>query len=96
MQRMRTNVDDGSIVPMSMGSNVLCQGIYTLLDDIVKYLPSPEGREIAGINMKTKEIYQANYDFSKAKSAYIFKTIVDPFIGKVFPHQGLLRCSEAG
>lgn len=79
---MRTNVDDGSIVPMSMGSNVLCQGIYTLLDDIVKYLPSPEGREIAGINMKTKEIYQANYDFAKAKSAFIFKTIVDPFIGK--------------
>ncbi len=79
---MRTNINDGSIVPMSMGSNVLCQGIYTLLDDIVKYLPSPENREIAGVNMKTKEVFQANYDFSKAKSAYIFKTIVDPFIGK--------------
>ena len=79
---LRTNVDDGTIVPMSMGSNVLCQGIYTLLDDIVKYLPSPESRKVAGINMKTKEIFQADYDFSKAKSAYIFKTIVDPFIGK--------------
>ena len=79
---MRTNINDGSIVPMSMGSNVLCQGIYTLLDDIVKYLPSPENREIAGVNMKTKEVFQANYDFAKAKSAYIFKTIVDPFIGK--------------
>ena len=32
--------------------------------------------------MKTNEIFQANYDFSKAKSAYVFKTIVDPFIGK--------------
>jgi elongation factor G len=32
--------------------------------------------------MKTNEIYAANYDFAKAKSAYIFKTIVDPFIGK--------------
>lgn len=79
---LRTNVNDGSIVPMSMGSSLLCQGIYTLLDDIVKYMPSPENREIAGINMKTNEIYQANYDFSKAKSAYIFKTIVDPYIGK--------------
>ena len=79
---LRTNINDGSIVPMSMGSNILGQGIYTLLDDIVKYLPSPEGREIAGINMKTKDIYQANYDFAKAKSAFIFKTIVDPFIGK--------------
>ena len=79
---LRTNVIDGSIVPISMGSNTLCQGTYTLLDDIVKYLPSPENKELVGINMKTNEIFQANYDFSKAKSAYVFKTIVDPFIGK--------------
>lgn len=79
---LRTNVCDGSIVPMSMGSNTLCQGVYTLLDDIIKYFPSPENREVAGINMKTGEIYHADYDFSKAKSAYIWKTIVDPFIGK--------------
>ncbi|WMC92442.1 elongation factor G [Kineothrix sp. MB12-C1] len=79
---LRTNIIDGTIVPMTMGSSVLCQGIYTLLDDIVKYMPNPESKEIAGINLKTNEIFQANYDFSKAKSAYIFKTIVDPFIGK--------------
>lgn len=79
---LRSNVIDGTIVPMTMGSSLLCQGIYTLLDDIVKYMPSPENKEIAGINLKTNEIYQADYDFSKAKSAYIFKTIVDPFIGK--------------
>ena len=79
---LRNNVMEGSVVPMSMGSNVLCQGIYTLLDDIVKYMPSPENREMAGINLKTNEIFAANYDFAKTKSAYIFKTIVDPFIGK--------------
>ena len=37
---------------------------------------------MAGVDLKTNEIFQANFDFSKAKSAYIFKTIVDPFIGK--------------
>ena len=79
---LRINVCDGTIVPMSMGSNVLCQGVYTLLDDIVKYMPSPENREVAGIHMKTSEIYHADYDFAKAKSAYIWKTIIDPFIGK--------------
>ncbi|MGN1171689.1 MAG: elongation factor G [Lachnospiraceae bacterium] len=79
---VRINVMEGSIVPMSMGSNILCQGIYTLLDDIVKYFPSPENREMAGVNLKTNEIFQADYDFAKAKSAYVFKTIVDPFIGK--------------
>lgn len=79
---LRSNVLDGTIVPISMGSNTLCQGTYALLDDIVKYLPSPENRKLAGFNMKTNEVFEANYDFSKPKSAYVFKTIVDPFIGK--------------
>ncbi|MBQ2276884.1 MAG: elongation factor G, partial [Lachnospiraceae bacterium] len=79
---LRVNINDGSIVPISMGSNILSQGTYTLLDDIVKYLPSPENKQIAGFNMKTNEVFEANYDFSKAKSAYVFKTIADVFIGK--------------
>ena len=94
---LRTNVCDGSIVPMTMGSNTLCQGIYTLLDDIVKYMPSPENREVAGINMKTNEIYHADYDFAKAKSAYIWKTIVDPFIGKyslIKVNSGVLKTDD--
>lgn len=79
---LRNNIDEGAIVPITMGSNTLCQGTYALLDDIVKYMPSPESKQIAGFNMKNNEIFEANYDFAKAKSAYIFKTIVDPFIGK--------------
>ena len=94
---LRTNVCDGSIVPMTMGSNILCQGMYTLLDDIVKYMPSPENREVAGINLKTNEIYRADYDFAKAKSAYIWKTIVDPFIGKyslIKVNSGVLKTDD--
>lgn len=94
---LRTNVCDGTIVPMSMGSNTLCQGVYTLLDDIVKYMPSPENRKVAGINMKTNEIYNADYDFSKAKSAYIWKTMVDPFIGKyslIKVNSGVLKTDD--
>ncbi len=79
---LRSNILDGSIVPITMGSNLLCQGVFTLLDDIVKYMPSPENKEIVGISLKNNEIFEANYDFSKAKSAFIFKSIVDPFIGK--------------
>ena len=82
MAALTMNVDDGSIVPVAMGSPVNFQGVINLLDDIVQYFPSPDKRKIAGINMKTSEIYEANYDFAKAKSAFVFKTIVDPFIGK--------------
>ena len=94
---LRINVCDGQIVPMTMGSNTLCQGIYTLLDDIIKYLPSPENRTVAGINMKTNEIYNSDYDFSKAKSAYIWKTIVDPYIGKyslIKVNSGVLKTDD--
>ena len=65
-----------------MGSPVQLRGVANLLDDIVQYFPSPDKRSVAGINTKTNEIFEANYDFAKAKSAQVFKTIVDPFIGK--------------
>ncbi|MGI6017845.1 MAG: elongation factor G [Marvinbryantia sp.] len=82
MAALTVNVSDGSIVPVAMGSPVNLYGVANLLDDMVQYFPSPDKRTIAGINRKTNEIYQANYDFAKAKSAFVFKTIVDPFIGK--------------
>lgn len=79
---LRVNVLDGSIVPVLMGSNILARGIYTLMADIIKYFPSPDKRTCVGIHTTTNEVFEANYDFAKAKSAYIFKTIVDPYIGK--------------
>ncbi len=79
---VRANILDGSIIPVEMGASTECRGVFTLLDDIVKYMPSAESREMNGINMKTNEIFEANFDFSKPKSAFIFKTISDPFIGR--------------
>lgn len=79
---LRVSVYDGSIVPVLMGSNTLARGMYTLMADIIKYFPSPDKCKCAGINTTNNEVFEADYDFSKAKSAYIFKTIVDPYIGK--------------
>ena len=79
---MRTEVMEGDIVPVAMGSNVQAQGVANLLSDIVRFFPSPDKRTCAGINRTTNDIFEANYDFSKAKTAYVFKTMVDPFIGK--------------
>lgn len=96
-QALRVNVADGSMVPVMMGSNILARGMYTLLVDIVKYLPSPEKRSCAGISAKTNEVFEADYDFSKPKSAYIWKTIVDPFIGKyslIKVNSGVLKTDD--
>ncbi len=96
-QALRVNVIDGSMVPVLMGSNLLARGMYTLMTDIVKYFPSPDKRACAGINVKTNEVYEADYDFSKSKSAYVFKTIVDPFIGKyslIKVNSGVLKTDD--
>ena len=96
-QALRVNVADGSIIPVLMGSNLMARGIYTLLVDIVKYLPGPDKRSCAGINAKTNEVYPADYDFAKPKSAYVFKTIVDPFIGKyslIKVNSGVLKTDD--
>lgn len=79
---MRTQVMDGSIVPVAMGSNTEAQGVANLLSDIVRFFPSPDKRSCVGFNRKTNDIFEGNYDFAKPKSAYVFKTMVDPFIGK--------------
>ena len=94
---LRVNVAEGTIVPVLMGSNVLARGMYTLMVDIVKYFPSPEKCKVAGINAKTNEVYEADYDFAKPKSAYVFKTIVDPFIGKyslIKVNSGVLKTDD--
>jgi small GTP-binding protein domain len=79
---MAMNVKDGVLVPVCMGAPVMLYGVSNLLDDICGYFPAPNERERAGIIKATSEIFEANYDFTKAKTATIFKTMVDPFLGK--------------
>ena len=79
---LAANVQDASIVPVCMGSPINLRGVSNLLDDICGYFPSPDKRSCNGISQKTNEIFEANYDFAKAKSAYVWKSIVDPFLGK--------------
>ncbi len=81
-EALRVSVKDGSIVPVLMGSNTLARGMFTLMVDIIKYFPSPAECKCAGINTENNEVFEADYDFSKPKSAYVFKTIADPYIGK--------------
>ena len=79
---LKTAVSDGSVVPVVPGCSTAVAGVSTLLDDIVKYFPAPSDCKITGTNVKTGDAFEADYDASKEKSAYVFKSIVDPFIGK--------------
>ena len=82
MMAASMNIADGSIVPVSMGAPNILYGVTNLLDDIVDFLPDPTRKERTGMLKDTGELFHADYDFSKGKSALVFKTIMDPFIGK--------------
>ncbi len=79
---MKANVRTNKIVPVIMGAAPEYKNIHNLLNDIVELFAAPNTRTCAGINQKTNAIFEGNYDFAKAKSAYVFKTIADPYIGK--------------
>lgn len=79
---LRQNVIDHTMVPVLCGSGLYAQGSNMLLEAIVKYFPSPSKLEIPGVNTKTNEIFEANFDESKPMTARVFKTIADPFIGR--------------
>lgn len=79
---LRTHVKDGSIVPVLMGSGYSAQGVKGLLNSIVQYLPSPAEREVRGKDLRNSEVFEADYKAELPFSARVFKTIVDPFIGK--------------
>lgn len=79
---LRSHVIEGNIVPILLGSGINCQGFASLLQAIDKYFPSPDRYECIGVDTSTGERFTAKYNDDVSLSARVFKTIVDPFIGK--------------
>ncbi len=79
---LREHVIDGSIVPVMLGSGINCQGAKMLLQGIDRYFPSPDRFECIGVDISTGERFVAKYNDEVSLSMRVFKTIVDPFIGK--------------
>ncbi len=83
-QGVRDGVLQGTLFPVLYGSSTRLIGIAQLLDAVVDYLPSSlEGDEVQGKNPVTGEGEKRPNDPSAPFSAYVFKTIIDPFTGKL-------------
>ncbi|NLJ66069.1 MAG: elongation factor G [Clostridiales bacterium] len=81
---VRQGVLDGDIVPILCGSAVNNVGVGVLLDEVVNFLPSPCDRpSFKGTNPKTEEEIRREMKVDEPFSALVFKTIVDPFVGKL-------------
>lgn len=76
-------VRSGDIMPVFSGSAENQFGIERLLDLIVEYFPSYEEKgTIEAKNPKGEEVLM-NTNEEEDFSAFVFKTIVDPFVGRI-------------
>lgn len=70
-------VADSSAVPVLCGCALDLKGVRLLQDTIMRFIPSSENKEFEGID----DIRVCSED--EPFSAYVFKTISDPFAGKL-------------
>lgn len=74
----------GEIAPVMCGSALNGIGVETLLEDIVECFPSPNNIEfLKAKNIKNNNEVEIKIDEAAPFSAFVFKTIADPFVGKM-------------
>ncbi len=80
----KKGVIDREIVPVLCGSAIYTTGISVLMDTMTTLFPAPNETGTSKVIHKQtdKEEYISTSDLNK-KSIFVFKTVVDPFIGKL-------------
>ena len=77
-------VANGDIFPILVVSSLKNIGITSVLDMCLNYLPSPTDAPIrVGISPKTNEEITRPMAVESPLAGYIFKTIIDPFVGTI-------------
>ncbi|MCX7715344.1 MAG: elongation factor G [Clostridia bacterium] len=80
---VRKGVKDGSILPVYCGSAIDNIGVLSLMDSIGKYLPAPNEIDEVAYHSKTGEPVKVVQEVGGITAAIIFKTIADPYVGKM-------------
>ena len=80
---LRTAVLNDEIIPVIVGSATKNIGVQTLFDMFIHYLPSPADlKPLEAHDESGKEVVRAT-DENEPFSAYVFKTVVDPYSGTI-------------
>ena len=83
VEGLRSATAAGKIFPLLCTSGALDIGVQPLLDAIVNYVPSPAARPIKMVNARTGEEVERPLSESGPGSAFVWKTIADPFAGRI-------------
>lgn len=74
-------VKQAKVFPVFVGSALQNIGVDKLLDNVVKYLPAPNFRNKTGVNPNNGDLIERK--ISDPFSGQIWKTMVDPFVGRM-------------
>lgn len=80
---LRKGVLDGELIPVLVGSATKNIGIHTMLNMFIDYLPNPSDLKPYEAEDEKGEIVERKTTTEEPFSAYVFKTIVDPYSGVI-------------
>ncbi len=80
---LSAGVLDGSLVPVAPVSSISGIGVSPLLFVLSHYMPSPAGKVSAGVDPKGGAEATRTCESGAPFSAQVFKTLADPFVGKL-------------
>ena len=80
---VKSGLKEGEAVPIMGGSALQNMGVINLMHEIVDLLPSPLERRPVMASDASGEVQSIVCDVNKPFSAQVFKTVADPFVGKL-------------
>ncbi len=83
VEGMRNGVKNGLITPILCGSAVNLQALDMLLFNMRKLLPSPSHDVLELETADGSDVVSVKCDENDPTAAYVFKTVADPFVGKL-------------
>ena len=80
-EALATGIREAKVFPVFVGSALKNIGVKKFLNILVEFFPAPDSKSYQGINPKTDELVERK--ISEPFSGQIFKTMVDPFVGRM-------------
>jgi elongation factor G len=92
---LQKSVRAARIFPLVCASGLLNVGIQSLADAVLSYLPSPADRPVKGKNPKSGEEITREVTDSGPHAAFVWKTVADPFAGRITMFRVMLGALKA-
>ncbi len=80
---LKRGIAAGRVFPVLCASATSNIGMQPLLDALVAYVPSPAERPLKGKDIKSGDEITVDASSSGPASAFIWKTVADPFAGRI-------------